>query len=292
MPDSEADAAFLAGAALGRLDAIVRANPPWSGVFRRRLALAAATAGVSSNGRSDDEAVLRDAFHLTRPGADPGPAGRHGLAWRALTANSAGQWRSAMRLAAEHLQVRNEEVLREAFDGAESCIAGSGSAPFAAARAREGALSVATSAERRGAEAEILAAALADCVLAQKLNWPFVLPLLAEPLLSRATRRAAGTAGSETTRVLLGYARAAERACDLAAELERRSEGLVEALPKLRAKGAGAALAALLDEDSLSVASKISGLSERGARRLFDRLEGLGVIRELTGRATFRFYGL
>jgi Protein of unknown function (DUF1403) len=33
-------------------------------------------------------------------------------------------------------------------------------------------------------------------------------------------------------------------------------------------------------------------ISERGARRLFDRLAALGAIRELTGRATFRLYGL
>ena len=65
-----------------------------------------------------------------------------------------------------------------------------------------------------------------------------------------------------------------------------------EAAPKLRAKGAGAALHALLDEDSLSAAGKLSGLSERGARRLFERLVALGAVRELTGRATFRLYGL
>jgi hypothetical protein len=33
-------------------------------------------------------------------------------------------------------------------------------------------------------------------------------------------------------------------------------------------------------------------MSERGARRLFDRLVALGAVRELTGRATFRLNGL
>jgi Protein of unknown function (DUF1403) len=82
------------------------------------------------------------------------------------------------------------------------------------------------------------------------------------------------------------HARAAAQACDLSAELGRWAQRLLAAQPNLRAKGAGAALAALLDEDSLSASSRIGGqLSERGARGLFDRLVALGAISELTGRA-------
>jgi Protein of unknown function (DUF1403) len=72
----------------------------------------------------------------------------------------------------------------------------------------------------------------------------------------------------------------------------RRAAKLQAVAPKLRAKGAGAALQALLDDDSLSATSKLGGLSERGARRLFERLVSLGTLRELTGRPTFRLYGL
>jgi Protein of unknown function (DUF1403) len=39
-PETEAEAGFLAGAALARLDAVVRENPPWAGAWRQRLALA------------------------------------------------------------------------------------------------------------------------------------------------------------------------------------------------------------------------------------------------------------
>ena len=85
---------------------------------------------------------------------------------------------------------------------------------------------------------------------------------------------------------------AAAHACDLSADLGRRAPRLAEAVPKLRAKGAKAALQALLDEDSLAAATPIAGLSERGTRRLFERLGALGAIRELTGRATFRLHGL
>ena len=102
-PETEAEAGFLAGAALARLDAIVRENPPWAGAWRQRLALAAAAASVRRAGRNEDEAALRDALHLTRSGADPGPAGRRLLAWRALAVGTVGQWRSAIARAAEAL---------------------------------------------------------------------------------------------------------------------------------------------------------------------------------------------
>src|SRR5271166_3409221 len=100
-PETEAEAAFLAGAALARLDAVVHQNPPWAGVWRRRLALTAAASSVRRAGRTEDEAALRDAFHLRRPGGDPGPAGRFLLAWRELAGRPTWQWRSSFAAAAE-----------------------------------------------------------------------------------------------------------------------------------------------------------------------------------------------
>src|SRR5271166_4472025 len=133
-PESDAEAAFLAGAALSQLDAIVKENPPWAGVWRRRLALSAAAMSVLRAGRAEDEAGLRDAFHLTRPGADPGPAGRRLVAWRELGARSIGHWRSSFHRAAEVLGVPHDQALQEAIDAA---VAGAGDkrpAPFAAAQ--------------------------------------------------------------------------------------------------------------------------------------------------------------
>ena len=244
-------------------------------------------------GRSEDEAALRDALHLTRSGADPGPAGRRLRAWRALAAGSAGQWRSAIAVAAEALDLPGDDALQAAIDAAEACAAGARPAPFAAARTFELASRALTRGDRGGA-GELLAAWLADSVLAQKLNWPFALPLLAAPLFASAGRRATTDIGdgAETARILFAWAKGAAHACDLAAELRRRAQKLAEAAPKLRAKGAKAALQALLDQDSLAAATPIAGLSERGTRRLFERLAALGAIRELTGRATFRLYGL
>jgi hypothetical protein len=292
-PETEAEAGFLAGAALARLDAVVRETPPWAGAWRQRLALAAAAASVRRAGRSEDEPALRDAHHLTRSGADPGPAGRRLLAWRALAAGPAGQWRSAIAGAAAALALPGDDALQAAIEAARACAAGARPAPFAAARTFE-LVTRAMAPGDRGGAGELLAGWLADAVLAQKLKWPFALPLLAAPLFSAAGRRADGNAvdGDATTRVLFGYAKGAAHACDLAAELGRGAQKLAEAAPKLRAKGAKAALQALLDQDSLAAATPLAGLSQRGTRRLFERLVALGAIRELTGRATFRLYGL
>ena len=182
-PETEAEAAFLAGAALARLDAIVRQNPPWAGVWRQRLALSAAAANVRRAGRTEDEAALRDAFHLSRPGGDPGPAGRFLLAWRELAARPTRQWRSSLAAAAEVLGVPHDEALEEALEAAEACAASARPAPFAAARAFALARRALTSGAGRqspggrGGEGELLAAWLADAVLAQRLNWPFALAL-------------------------------------------------------------------------------------------------------------------
>jgi Protein of unknown function (DUF1403) len=86
--------------------------------------------------------------------------------------------------------------------------------------------------------------------------------------------------------------RAALAALDLAQDLACRAARLADASPKLRAKGKTGAIAALLADDAVSAAAPIANLSDRARRRLFERLVSLGAARELTGRATFRLYGL
>ena len=289
-PQTEAEAAFLAGAALAHLDSVVRADPAWFGVWRNRLVLSATAASVARSGRGEDEAALRDAFHLTRPGADPGPAGRRLIAWRALTAAAPARWRAQFERAVKALDVPSDGALNAAIEAAATCADGNGLAPFAAARCYQLARRALAAGRIEAGEGELLATWLADTVLALKLKWPFALPLLG------AARRVVGQGmageGEASRGLLFGYARGAAQAADLAAEFSRRAHKLAEAAPKLRAKGAGAALQALLEEDSLSATGKISGLSERGARRLFERLVAFGAVRELTGRATFRLYGL
>ncbi|WP_245490610.1 DUF1403 family protein [Mesorhizobium sp. M7A.F.Ca.US.011.01.1.1] len=92
--------------------------------------------------------------------------------------------------------------------------------------------------------------------------------------------------------VLLAYAQATVEACDLGAELAKRAALLLAVAPKLRAKGSAEVVKLLLNDDALPGSWSSSKLSARGARRLFERLQELAAVRELSGRPTFRLYGL
>ena len=148
--------------------------------------------------------------------------------------------------------------------------------------------------------AEILAFWLSDLMLAHRLGWESPLPMLATVIAHPSLRR--GGAGRRprpgepewAQAVACGYALAASQAFALAAELSRRSEKLLAIAPKLRAKGAERVIELLLSDDVISPASasKLARLSDRAARRLFDRLIELDAVRELSGRPNFRLYGL
>jgi hypothetical protein len=111
--------------------------------------------------------------------------------------------------------------------------------------------------------AEHVALILADAALAQALGWNYVVPLLGGGLTPRDLRKT---------------------------DLARRAARLHAVAPKLRAKGAGAAVEMFLTRDA--VAPSALPLPDRAARRLCDRLVSLGAVREVTGRDSFRLYGV
>ncbi len=282
---------YFAGAALAAIDSVPHADPSWAGVWRRRLALKSAAA-IAQNllKRREDEAALRDAIALARPGQDLGPAGRVYAAFRAL--GDPGDPVRPKRLAAVAADLQSPLDPQKAAELAAALGHAGGRgrpAPIAAAAAAE-----AVSALKP--DAEPLALLCADAALARALSWPTPLPLSAgELFLRRAAgegrRPRPGEAGWMKL-AALAYARAALAALDLAQDLSRRAARLAGAAPKLRAKGKAGAIEALLADDAVSAAAPIANLSDRARRRLFDRLVSLGVARELTGRPTFRLYGL
>ena len=292
------DAAIASGAAIGALDAVVRRRERWAGVWRQRLALAAAAATARQAGRTEGETALRDAVLLSRPGDDVGPAGRMLLAWRRLATRSTDDLLTEAGLAAVQ-----EELGHAGDDEAVTDLV----EELGQLSTAEGVVEMLTgafaSAERHGS-GRTLGSWLVDAMLAQRLGWPHAVPLLgAQPASSGSTRgvrtKTTGLMGRDqapgSDRVqglLVVQARAALRAIDLSTELGRRAERLLAVAPKLRAKGADLVVEKLLSNDAVVASQKIAGMSDRGLRRLFDRLVDLGAVRELSGRTTFRIYGL
>ncbi len=288
---SEAEALYFAGAALSALDPVVRSEPSWAGVWRRRLALKSAAAVVQNQlNRREDEAALRDAVGLAKPGQELGPAGRVYSAFRVL-ADPGDPFRpERLAAAAADLQAPFDPQKAAALAAALREASGRGKpAPIVAAGAAEAVIALKP-------DAEPLALLCADAALAKSLNWPASLPLLASELFQRPAagegRRPRPDEAGWMKLAALDYARAALAALDLAQDLSRRAARLADAAPKLRAKGKAGAIEALLADDAVSAAAPIAGLSDRARRRLFDRLVALGAARELTGRSTFRLYGL
>jgi hypothetical protein len=273
------DAAFLAGANLAALDACVRGNALFAGLWRNRLALRAAVAHARLIGRREGEGELRDGLALGAGDAASGPAGGILRGWRSLVDRSTGIDARVLTDVAAAFGLNMPDALADILRAAEGAIHEDRLPLRSVAQ-------VLAHVRRHHLRAEFLGLWLADAVLAQKLRWPIPLPLLVSAL-GRQNRP-----GDEFGQIAIAYARAAAAAVDLHGELARRAETLIAAAPKLRAKGAGAVVTALLDDDALSAAARLGGMSDRGMRRLCDRLVALGAVRELTGRPTFRLYGL
>ncbi|HQS48857.1 MAG: hypothetical protein B7Y12_10990 [Rhizobiales bacterium 24-66-13] len=289
--DDPVEAAYLAGAALNSLDNLVRSDPPWSGAWRQRLALKAAANAARLLGHREDEAALRDAWHLRPAGADPGPAGNVLAAWRRLATRSPAIEVESLRAIVGLLGL----AWSDGFGAIPELVAeqarSTRPAPLVAA-------AVAGEVAAACPRAEALAWWCADLALAARFRWPFAVPLLATqihaPLLRSGPGRRRLRLGEEgfVGAVCVAAAAGGAEACRLAGEIAARGRRLEVATPKLRTKGAGEAIRRLLDDDAVSGSLTTPVLSRWAARRLFERLHALEAVRELSGRPSFRLYGL
>ncbi|MCK1727333.1 DUF1403 family protein [Bradyrhizobium sp. 142] len=281
------DAMFFAGAALAAIHPIARSEHRLGLLWRHRLSLANAAVLARTGGRTEGEAALRDAWYLRRAGDDPGPGGRILRAWRSLGERAAMAPEDWLITLPVLFELRCDDALVDVVTAAAKLAAGQGSAVAAAAE-------VAAMSMRFVPACEPFALWLADIVLAHRLKWPMAVPLIAGQV-RRGDLRAAGKAGGPDESWLmacaLAYARAAAAASDLYADLVRRANRLLAAAPKLRGKDAGMMVTILLMEDAQPAGAGKTA-SDRSTRRLFERLVSLGAVRELTGRPTFRLYGL
>ncbi|MFZ7092580.1 DUF1403 family protein [Primorskyibacter sp. 2E233] len=270
--ESIEDLAFKSGAALAVLDGVVCHPEVPGGLLRERLALRAAESCVVITGRPERAPDLRDEVHLLRLGDLPGPAGAIFVQWRRAVARP---------VKAEALQGALPDDLAAHIPvwlaTGKGCPVAQCSAVLEAVLADL-------------PRAEAVALILADAVLARALGWRHLVPLLAFGLKPRDLRLRGDDLRRACHHAIVSSVGEALR---MASDLSGRAARLRAVAPKLRAKGAGLAVDMFLNKDALSPSLALTDLmSDRAARRLCDRLVDLGAVRELTGRASFRLYGV
>lgn len=271
-PEDLDSAAIFCGAALSHLSSLIRNAAIPQALWRSRLALMATEQGMANIGRREGTMALRDAVHLTQPCDHPGPAGELLRAWYLVVRRPLTE--SELVIALPRLPAsRISEVLGTRPEG---------NPVRHAAQVLETILS-----DTPRAEAE--AVMMADAALSQALRFERLMPLLSFSL----KRHVLHLKASDLERACYqGLVLAVGKAVPMASDLSRRASRLLSVAPKLRAKGAERAIDMFLSRDALRPTDFAAFMSDRAARRFCDRLVALGVVREITGRDSFRLYGL
>ena len=281
--ETSEDVAFLSGAALAHLHVVLAQPNVPQNLLRARLALRAAEVCVTLSGRPERAADLRDAVAFVQAGDSPGPAGEVYRSWQRAVERPVSV--KALHRALTHLE---PEQIAIWLDGSDPC---DGSGPRGAGQG--GPIARATSVlefvikERPRDYGAVLI--FVDAVLAQSLGWSHIFPLLSLGV-KRADLRLDGD--ELRTAAHRAIVKAASQVVRETADLDRRAKKLKAAAPKLRAKGANEAVALFLKYDAVAPMDLTSFGSQRAARRFCDRLVELGIARELTGRDTFRLFGV
>lgn len=285
--------AFQSGVTLTVLDQLI--SDPTHHVpvklLANRLALKAATATSKLEGRLAREADIRDAYHLAPLGEARGPDG-----------DILAFWRDAARLKIAghdwHDDVQGLVDARFADDVLRWIASGANRARIHGPLA--GCVAVMHAVLEVDDRAERIACLLSDIVLARALNWMSVLPVTAQHLTKTMPRDLVADGQGADLKVQSGLLISIEGTIRVARDLAARATALIAAAPKLRAKGSDAAVALFLSEDAIGPSTMLSPtiqgttipMTDRAARRFCDRLVELGVACELTGRPTFRLYGI
>lgn len=285
--------AFRSGAALTILESLI-SEPEHAVPLRllaNRLALKAATNTSRLEGRMTRESDIRDAFHLTPDGRARGPDGDLLAFWReGATLRLRGRaWQSGLR-----------DLVGPAMSGDVDEWIEAGCACARTYGPLLGCVSVLRAVLREDDRAERVACLLSDIVLARALNWERMLPVSAHGLTKTKLRLLVSDEKGAELNVQASMIASVQEAIVLARDLARRATTLEAIAPKLRAKGSEAAVALFLTEDAVAPSGMLSprirgttiAMTDRAARRFCDRLVELGVARELTGRPSFRLYGI
>lgn len=291
--------AFLSGASFAVLDMILQQSGDSipKVLLANTLAMRAAVATSKLEGRMSREADIRDAYHLTPPDADGvrhwGPDGDVLDYWR-----RAGRVRLGDKNWIDNISafVNGDDWIAEWIETAMTTSVRFG--PMASA------VEIMRNVLEANDRAERTACLLSDVVIAKFFGWDRLYPLTALQLTKtnlRDLRDGAKEGKCEAdTAIQVAIAKSAQSTFQLANQQTTRAEALRSVAPKLRTRGSEDAVALFLAEDAVAPSGMLSPhirgtrtpMTGRAARRLCDRLVELGVVKELTGRPTFRLYGV
>ena len=288
-------AGFASGSALALLHVVLHdpsINVPCE-LLRNRLALRAAVHCLKLEGRAQTEADIRDAYLLTAADDAMGPAGDMLALWKAGSAISFRHRQSPETGWRERLRALLPEDMQEHFPNWMEQAEDAPGTPIAKAAA------LLSNMVQSFPRQEAVALLCADIILARSLGWNAPLPLFGFHL-KRDALRAAANGGDILIPGHAAVAHAAQDTVRLAHDLARRAGRLRAIAPKLRSRGSDEAINLFLSEDAVLPSSMLSPtirgssttMTPRSARRFCERLIELGVIRELTGRSSFRLYGV
>ncbi|MGH1416252.1 MAG: DUF1403 family protein [Pelagimonas sp.] len=287
--------AFLSGAGFAMLDMVLRQSSELvpKTLLVNTLALRAAVATSKLEGRLAREADIRDAYHLTPPDTD-------GIRHWGPDGDVLDFWRGAVRL-----RLGGSDWMRNVADHIDAGFADSVEGWLSDAMEQtksQGPLMAATNILRAVLEsddrAERIGCLLADMVLAKFFGWERLLPLTALQVTKGNLRDLEDRVGEFAIHDAIS--KSTQTTYRLAMTLAERATAVHAVAPKLRSKGSDAAINLFLSEDAIAPSGMLSPIirgtttpmTGRAARRLCDRLVELGVIKELTGRSTFRLYGV
>ena len=284
------NASFASGSALALLHSTLN-NPDINipgKLLRQQFALKAAVTCLKFEHRSDDENQLLDAYYLTASGDARGPGGDMLAFWFdacAISFRGQGWQNRVLNILPEPARVFADAWLDMSWDDSDV------SNPVAAAVKR---LIHVTQIRPRE---EALAFLMADITLSKRLGLTHPFPFFAHHLKMKQLQ---GDKAELLKTCHMMIAVISEKIIRVAHDLARRTEKIHAIAPKLRAKGSDQAVELFLSELAVSPSGmlypKIKGsnvsMTQRSANRLCDRLVDLGVVRELTGRPTFRLYGI
>lgn len=290
--ETQESLAFRCGAACTVLDTLI--TSPIYGVPTRllanRLALKAATSTSKLEGRLALAADIRDAYHLTPSDAARGPDGDLLAFWRDI---------ARLRIRGRDWIAGVNELAGSNFEDVEDWI-GTGIAMAHAKGPLAGCVWVMRVVLSANDRSERIACMLSDIVMARALNWTSVIPVSSHGLTKASLRNLVADEQDANLEIQSRILKSVEDTITQARELAYSASALRSVAPKLRAKGSDAAVALFLAEDAVAPSSMLAPtiqgtslrMTDRAARRFCDRLVALGVAQELTGRPTFRLYGI